>query len=261
MSEDQTNVNREKYIQAPLCLLAYPGNGCDDIVKGMFAIGMQRNRLYLSNLPEDELYLPGENDLPHDFDLNNREHRLLCAGAMMSGLRLRLTSMIIIEKDIRKYQAYIDDFESEFGSDALVRHKTALCFDVKDRGALNLREFAILSAIYSCLGQSSYRRITSAEIQFRATGCRSKEIFDTFKKRPKSYSIKQVRKTVEDLFLNGFFGRFTYRYRETYYSHKLSEDELREKVIEKRTSLMRKKKSIKDKDAAINKRLMKLKMG
>ena len=249
----------EKYVQAPLCLLAYPGNGGDDIIKGMLAIGMQRNRLYLSNLPEDELYLPEENDLPHDFDLNNCEHQLLCAAAKMSGIRL--ASMVNVEKDIRKYQAYIDDFELKFGTDALVRHKTALCIDVRDRGALNPRAFAILSAIYSCLGQNSHRQITSDEIQCRATGCRSQEIFDTFKDRPKPYSMKQVRKTVEDLFLKGFFGRYTYQRRYTYYSHKLSEDELREKVFEKRTSRMRKKKSIKAKDAAINKRLMKLKMG
>ncbi len=259
MSEDQTNVNREKYIQAPLCLLAYPGNGVNDIIDGMLTIGMQRIRSHLSDRPEDELLLPEENDLPNDFDLNKRSHRLLCAAAEMSGIKLY--SVGNNEKDIRKYQAFIDDFESEFGTDALVRHKTDVCFDVRDNGALDPREFSILSAIYSCLGQSSYRRITSAEIQYRATGYRSKEIFDTFEERPKSYSIKQVRKTVEDLFLNGFFGRFTYRYRETYYSHKLSEDELREKVIEKRTNRMRKKKSIKAKDAAINKRLMKLKMG
>ena len=182
MPEDQSIINSEKYIQAPLCLLTYQGNGVNDIVRGMLAIGMQRNRLYLSNLPEDELYLPEENDLPHDFDLNNREHRLLCAAGKMSGIKLRSTSMVIIEKDIRKYQAYIDDFEIKFGTDALVRHKTALCFDVRDKGAPNPREFAILSAIYSCLGQSSYRRITSAEIQCRATGCRSKEIFTLLKR-------------------------------------------------------------------------------
>ena len=237
MSEDQTNVNREKYIQAPLCLLAYPGNGVNDIIDGMLTIGMQRIRSHLSDRPEDELLLPEKNNLPNDFDLNKCSHRLLCAAAEMSGIKL--ISVVNNEKDIRKYQAFVDDFESEFETDALVRHKTNVCFDVRYNGALNPREFAILSAIYSCLGQNDYRRITSDEIQRRATGCRSKEIFDTFEERPEPYSMKQVRKTVEDLFLKDFFGRFTYRNRETYYSHKLSEDELREKVFEMRTKLMR----------------------
>ena len=249
----------EKYIQAPLCLLAYPGD-CADIINAMFYIGLHRTRLSLSKNPELNCELPDYVSLPDDFDKTDREHQLLWSAVHMLEMNFS-PSIAVVEKGIGEYQAFIDDFESEFGTDTLVRHKVALCFEVRDRGALNPREFAILSAIYSCLGQSSYRRITCAEIQYRATGCRSKEIFDTFEKRPEPYSIKQVRKTVEDLFLKGFFGRFTYRYRETYYSHKLSEDELREKVIEKRTSLMRKKKCIKDKDAAINERLMKLKMG
>ena len=248
----------EKYIQAPLCLLAYPGS-LYDIINGMLYIGIHRTRLFLSKNPEHHYELPDNMNLPEDFDNNNREHQLLCTAAWMSGLILH--SIVNDEKQIRKYQAFVDDFESEFGSDALVRHKKALCLDVRDRGALNPREFAILSAIYSCLGQSSYKLITSDEIQRRASGCRSKEIFDTFKDRPEPYSVKQVRNTVEDLFLKGFFGRYTYQRRYTYYSHKLSEDELREKVFEMRTNPMRKKKSIKAKDAAINKRLMKLKMG
>ena len=241
----------EKYIQAPLCLLAYPGS-LDDIINGMLYIGVHRIRLFLSENPEHHYELPDNMNLPEDFDNNNREHQLLCTAAWMSGLILH--SIVNDEKQIRKYQEFIDDFESEFGSDALVRHKTDLCIDVKDNDALNHREFAILSAIYSCLGQSSYKLITSDEIQRRASGCRSKEIFDTFEDRPEPYSVKQVRNTVEDLFLKGFFGRYTYQRRYTYYSHKLSEDELRKKVIEKRTNRMRKKRSIKAKDAAIKKK-------
>ena len=198
----------EKYIQAPLCLLAYPGS-LDDIINGMLYIGIHRTRLFLSENPEQHYELPDNEHLPKDHNNTNGEHQLLCAAANM--LEINTGPIAFVESEIRKYQAFVDDFESKFGSDALVRHKKALCIDVRDRGALNLRAFAILSAIYSCLGQSSYQLITSDEIQCRATGCRSKEIFDTFEERPELYSIKQVRKTVEDLFLKGFFGRFTYQ--------------------------------------------------
>ncbi len=258
MPEDQTIINSKKYIQAPLCLLAYPGS-LDDIINGMLYIGIHRTRLFLSENPEQHYELPDNEHLPKDHNNTNGEHQLLCAAANM--LEINTGPIAFVESEIRKYQAFVDDLESKFKNDALVRHKKALCLDVRDRGALNPREFAILSAIYSRLGQSSYKRITSDEIQCRATGCRSKEIFDTFEERPEPYSMKQVRKTVEDLFLKGFFGRYTYQRRYTYYSHKLSEDELRKKVFEMRTNRMRKKKSIKAKDAAINKRLMKLKMG
>ena len=258
MPEDQTIINSEKYIQAPLCLLAYPGS-LYDIINGMLYIGIHRTRLFLSKNPEYHYELPDNEHLPKDHDNTNREHQLLCTAAWMSGLIL--SSMEGSEKEIREYQEFIDDFEVKFGNDALVRHKKALCIDVRDRGALNPREFAILSAIYSCLGQNDYRRITSDEIQCRATGCRSKEIFDIFKNHPEPYSMKQVRNTVEDLFLEGFFGRYTYQRRYTYYSHKLSEDELREKIFEKRTNRMRKKIFIQAKNAAINKRLMNLKRG
>ena len=248
----------EKYIQAPLCLLAYPGS-LYDIINGMLYIGIHRTRLFLSENPEQHYELPDNEHLPKDHNNTNGEHQLLCAAANM--LEINTGPIAFVESEIRKYQAFVDDFESKFGNDALVRHKKALCLDVRDRGALNPREFAILSAIYSRLGQSSYKRITSDEIQCRATGCRSKEIFDTFKNRPEPYSVKQVRNTVEDLFLKRFFGRYTYQRRYTYYSHKLSEDELIKKVFEKRTKLIRKKRSIKAKNAAINKRLMNLKMG
>ena len=258
MSEEQTIVNNEKYIQAPLCLLAYPGS-LDDIINGMLYIGIHRTRLFLSENPEQHYELPDNEHLPKDHNNTNGEHQLLCAAANM--LEINTGPIAFVESEIRKYQAFVDDFESKFRNDALVRHKKALCLDVRDRGALNPREFAILSAIYSRLGQSSYKRITSDEIQCRATGCRSKEIFDTFKDHPEPYSVKQVRNTVEDLFLKGFFGRYTYQRRYTYYSHKLSEDELIKKVFEKRTKLIRKKRSIKAKNAAINKRLMNLKMG
>ncbi len=248
----------EKYIQAPLCLLAYPGS-LYDIINGMLYIGIHRTRLFLSKNPEHHYELPDNEHLPEDFENTNGEPQLLCIAANM--LEINTGPIAFVESEIRKYQAFVDDFESEFETDSLVRHKKALCIDVRDRGALNPREFAILSAIYSCLGQNSYRQITNSEIQCRATGCRSKEIFDTFKNRSEPYSMKQVRKTVEDLFLKDFFGRFTYQRRYTYYSHKLSEDELREKVFEMRTNLMRKKRSIEAKDAAIKKKIMKLKMG
>ena len=202
MSEEQTIVNREKYIQAPLCLLAYPGS-LYDIITGMLYIGIHRARLFLSENPEHHYELPDNMNLPEDFDNNNREHQLLCTAAWMSGLILH--SIVNDEKQIRKYQEFIDDFESEFGTDALVRHKTDVCFDVRDNGALNPREFSILSAIYSCLGQSSCRRITSAEIQCRATGYRSKEIFDTFEERPEPLFNKASTKDCRRSFFKWFF--------------------------------------------------------
>ena len=202
MPEEQTIVNNEKYIQAPLCLLAYPGS-LYDIINGMLYIGIHRTRLFLSENPEHHYELPDYEHLPKDFENTNEEHQLLCTAVNM--LEIYTGPIAFVESEIRKYQAFVDDFESKFGNDALVRHKTDLYINVRDNGALNPREFAILSAIYSCLGQNDYRRITSDEIQRRATGCRSKEIFDTFEEGPKPYSMKQVRKTVEDLFLKDFF--------------------------------------------------------
>ncbi len=167
----------EKYIQAPLCLLAYPGS-LYDIINGMLYIGIHRTRLFLSKKPEHHYELPNYVSLPDDCDNTNREHQLLCTAVNM--LEIYIGPIASVESGIRKYQAFVDDFESKFRNDALVRHKIDLCIDVRDNDALNHREFAILSAIYSCLGQNDYRRITNSEIQCRATGCRSKEIFDTF---------------------------------------------------------------------------------
>lgn len=110
---------------------------------------------------------------------------------------------------------------------ACVRLKTTIFFDHRDRGSPTEREFKILAAIYSGIGDNPMRALTVAQIQRRAAGCASADLFNRWGcAQGTIFSPKQVRTTVDSLFDSGFFARATYRLRITYYSHRADREEL-----------------------------------
>ena len=80
------------------------------------------------------------------------------------------------------------------------------------------------------------RKLKSAEVRRgksilpRCVGCRKAALYS-----PKTHlpllGEKEVRLCVDRLWLGGFFARFTYRRRLTFYSHRLTADALRQQVV------------------------------
>ena len=138
----------------------------------------------------------------------------------------------------RFHQAWV----TRNGPDPLVRIKTAIVFDVRDgEGTLSLREFRVLCAIYSVIGRATYRAITARMIRVRAIGCKSEGVEgDELGKGgvlPPTLTDKELRGTISKLHQTGWFARVTpaRHGRVTYYSNRMTETALAERIIIKRT--------------------------
>ena len=132
---------------------------------------------------------------------------------------------------------WISDFEAERGADATVRIKPTFVAKIvwKHEDALPARDFRVLCAIYSAIGRKPYMRIALSWIQHRSAGCKSKAVFDGWKQRAEPLTEKAIRLSVARLHEQKFFARSTFNQSQTFYSHRMDEDKLREEIIKAKT--------------------------
>jgi hypothetical protein len=106
----------------------------------------------------------------------------------------------------------------------------------------DFREFAVLCAVWSAIGQCSYRRVSFDKIIRGAHGYSTEAEFKSLPKRVEPLSRRQVRTTVEKLERRGFFVRCPVNKRYTAYSRQYTLAKLVEavakRVEEKRTPSM-----------------------
>jgi hypothetical protein len=134
---------------------------------------------------------------------------------------------------------YIANFEARHGKDARVRIKKAWLFDARDGHGITYREFSVLCAIYSAIGDKELAIITRERIRRCALGYRTAAILQTElpgrvdKAQP--LTERQLRDTIARLHRNKFFAHCTVARRITYYSIRLDNEAMRKKVLESRT--------------------------
>jgi len=138
-----------------------------------------------------------------------------------------------------------EKFHSEWvkrnGPDPMVRFNKAECFAVRDQRSLSLREFRVLAGIYSVLGRAMYRAITARMIRVRSLGFKSEAVeaaeFATMRVLPESLTDKQLRLTITSLHETRWFARVTptRHGRVTYYSNRMTEEALVERIFKKKT--------------------------
>jgi len=129
---------------------------------------------------------------------------------------------------------HLSSFEQRFGRDVLVRLATAFVFDARDSRGLSYLELAVLAAIYSKIGAADRPvRITREEIWRRAHGYKSRNAFLKIDRSP-WFTERKTRSVIERLRERGFFAHVTYGRRQTYYSHRLSLDELSNAVAKEK---------------------------
>jgi hypothetical protein len=228
----------DKFLQFPLCVLAWPGEAKETL-----------NAIIDYGLTEAGLAIISKRSI--------EERRALCAeygllesqvdswalaakvGAELCDIRLGS-----LEGCVRRHSTmavHLRDWETRHGPDALVRMRKDVCFEVRDGGGMSFREFRILCAIYSLLGKHRYRAIGFRMIGARACGCKSEGVMASELRAgrplPALFTIKQLRGTVAKLHELGWFARVTPNPhgRVTYYSHRMSGDELRERIFHRRT--------------------------
>ena len=90
----------------------------------------------------------------------------------------------------------------------------------------NFREFAVLCAVWSAIGQASYRRVTFDKIIRGSLGFGTEAEFKKLPKKVEPLSRMQVRYAVEKLEERGFFHRCPMNRRHTAYTKRLSRREL-----------------------------------
>ena len=140
-----------------------------------------------------------------------------------------------------RLSCFLADFERKHGRDVQVRLATDLVFEARDDKGFSFAELAVIAAIYSKIGVSKGAvRITREEIWRRAQGFKSKLAFSRETAAQQPYLIRRkVRSLIESLHERGFFARVTYARRQTYYSHRLTADELADSVFQQKTRAAR----------------------
>jgi len=132
---------------------------------------------------------------------------------------------------------FLATVEQKHGRDVQVRLAKDLVFETRDEEGLSYPELTVLAAIYSKIGSTrSPVRITRNEIWRRAQGYKSKLAFlRDSPVQPPYLTPRKVRSLIESLHDRGFFARATYARRQTFYSHRLSSNELVSLIFEQKT--------------------------
>jgi hypothetical protein len=231
------------YFQVPLCALAY---GCSDrerldaiIAYGVMEAGAKR----WSKLNADERQRLFETEvtegrLPRDFERNNTNHAIAVCGASVTNVTLSTVKRTLCEH--AALSNFYGNFQQRHGDDAMVRLKTSLVFEARDGKGITPRELCVLAAIYSVIGRKQGPVLISQNrIRWRALGYKSKQVKVAELPRRKDdaqpLSNWQLRSLLDRLQARKFFARVTYGRRLSYYSHRMTETELRKAVIEMKT--------------------------
>jgi hypothetical protein len=168
---------------------------------------------------------------PHDW-----RQCAACYGAYVIGVTYHNINSIIERHD--QLLNHVADYEDRHGRDALVRIKRDWLFDARDGHGISCREFSVLCAIYSAIGDKELAIITRERIRRCALGYRTAAIMQTeLAKRTDNaqpLTERQLRDTIIRLHRNKFFARCTVARRITYYSIRLDNEAMRKKVVERR---------------------------
>lgn len=148
------------------------------------------------------------------------------------------------EASVTRYHAaaaHVEKWESKYGTSPLVRLTTNIVFELRDGGQISWREFRVLAGLYSVIGAKPFPVIIPLSmIEARHCGFSNQAGLEkgrTAKDCPEALTMKQLRGTVQKLWELKWFARVTPdpHGRATYYSNRMSEDEMREKIFKTRT--------------------------
>lgn len=235
-------MNQEPYFQFPLCALAFgrtTGERLNMIIE--YAVVEAGLKLY-QKLPYEQQrgFLAGLTINRRNPGGINPNDPIQC-GALYGAHAMGVTYPNY-NRDWQRHRGlsdYIAAYERKHGKDARVRVKKAWLFNTRDHHGLAYREFIVLCAIYSAIGDKKFTGVTREVIRRRALGYRTAVIMQAELPRradtAQPLTERQLRDTIARLHRNKFFARCTYARRVTYYSIRLDDTALRSSVIDKHT--------------------------
>ena len=243
MSHRHPSSRSGTYFQIPLCAFAY-GRTDKDRLDAIICFGLveagQKRWMLLAEPQRQALLntLMQAGKSPRDFTPNNPRHVHTLFGAEILKVTLPSVSSVLATHD--KLLAFRDSFERRNGKDPLVRLKTELVFEARDGTGITPRELFVLAAIFSIVGKKQGPvRITQARIRHRALGYKTNAVCENEISRrrdgAKPLTEWQLRSLIECLHTRKFFARATFAHRLTFYSHRMTDAQLRKAVIEMKT--------------------------
>jgi hypothetical protein len=233
---------KHPYFQFPLCALSFDETAhkrLDSIIS--YAVIEAGTRLFakLSAAQQSDFLARTKlnGGFPEGFKSILGFHQAALYGAEIIGINFGCFTACIERH--RNLQRHVHEFESRHGRDAKVRIKKSWVFDARDGHGLTYREFSVLCAIYSAIGDKQQAIVTRDRIRRCALGYRTAAIMAAELPRrtdqAQPLTERQLRDTIGQLHRNKFFARCTVARRITYYSNRLDHEALRCLILDRRT--------------------------
>lgn len=227
----------QPYVQFPLCLLSAVRDawaGLDDIISfACVDVGKKRWETFSADERQAlRSVLPSASFCRCSIDPTSDEQLQALAGCEY--LRVTVLNIRGILAGHARVSRFVKEFEDRHGTDALVRIRRDWLFEVRDNKGMSYPELAVLAAIYSKIGAARGPvRILRQEIWIRSHGFKSDRVFraEMNRRRKPFLTPRQVRSIIERLHSRQFFARRTFGRRQTYYSNRLSNKELADRIF------------------------------
>lgn len=247
------------YIQFPLCALSFGETPYHRLLCIISYGVVQAGIVMYEKFEEDAREkiaerLEGASSTPKDYDPSNWLHVAVMMACSPIGVSFGSITQVIRER--AELVAHIKPFESKHGRDVLVRIKKRWIFEVLNGNGISYREFVILCALYSCIGASQKPvRVTKAAIQTRTMGFKSRKVYLTEGPTFALYSERQIGCTLESLHRRNFFACVRPNRRQTYFSHRLTPQEMSDQLLQMKTAAARSKAQSRAIDMLLNQRI------
>jgi hypothetical protein len=164
------------YFQFPLCALAYSDSVEERLNTIISYACVECGARFLQKLPANvienyrRVYADPSKGL-RGFNPDNRVHLAAVVGAEQ--ISINIGNLQSLADRYKRFWAFRRDYEARQGADCLVRIEKSLIFEVRDKRGLSYREFSVLVAIYSVLGDKIFTRVSQNRIRYRAFGYKS----------------------------------------------------------------------------------------
>lgn len=227
-----------KYFQFPLSVLSYGDNPRQRISEMISWCSVKTGENAAENM--DQYALAGMTqrlidkigDREHDFVEDDQEHiNCLLGGDILS---VRIGSFANAVTEYRRIQAHFAMQMARHGPEPLVRVRSDIVWDALHE-RIPYREFAVLCAIYSVIGDKEWPvKITRETINTRFLGYKNEAVASSYGFRRdgmKELTERKLKDTIKKLEARGFFVKVNPSRTEAYFSHRMSRRELADAVI------------------------------
>jgi hypothetical protein len=178
-----------------------------------------------------------------DFNFDDETHQAVMKNAYELGI-----NFISMERTIargRDAAGFVKRYEQQYGRDSWTQVNIKVVLDTLNN-QFPYNDFAILCAVSSSLGKQDgkFKQITGEQIGCRMNGFKSKKILDAEVVRRDvkiiDISYRQLLRRVDAVSRMGYFSKYTYHKRDTYYSSYLKREQIMKAVYNRKSYAKRK---------------------